>query len=189
MRSIAIHETLSKGSFSWIYLIILIIKLTYYSAAYAQPQGKQMPDRDTRVWKPFLVDLKINQQKVGSAFVWQHEEDKYWLLPVDLLQRSRVRIPSTAPRVVQESIDYVSTAWLGKVESHFSEENQILSIDFESNAFEASSIKLPIHSLAGTPSMVAGTVINYDLSLTSGIGRSTEFFSTELSTVTFGHSD
>ena len=182
MRSIAIHETLSKGSFSWIYLIILIIKLTYYSAAYAQPQGKQMPDRDTRVWKPFLVDLKINQQKVGSAFVWQHEEGKYWLLPVDLLQRSRVRIPSTATRVVQESIDYVSTASLGKVESHFSEENQILSIDFESNAFEASSIKLPIHSLAGTPSMVAGTVINYDLSLTSGVGRSTEFFSTELST-------
>jgi len=30
--------------------------------------------------------------------------------------------------------------------------------------------------------MAAGTVINYDLSFTSGIGRSTEFFSTELST-------
>ena len=89
MRSTAIHDTLSKGSFSWIYLIIFIIKLAYYSAAYAQPQGKQMPDRDTRIWKPFLVDLKINQQD---------------------------------------------------------------------------------------------TVVNYDLSFTSGIGRSTEFISTELST-------
>ncbi len=84
MRSIAIHDTLSKGSLSWIYLIIFIIKLTYYSAAFAQPQGKQMPDRDTRVWKPFLVDLKINQQEVGSVFVWQHEDGKDWLLPVDL---------------------------------------------------------------------------------------------------------
>jgi len=64
MRSTAIHDTLSKGSFSWIYLIIFIIKLTYYSAAFAQPQGKQMPDRDVRAWKPFLVDLKINQQDV-----------------------------------------------------------------------------------------------------------------------------
>ena len=156
MRSTAIHDTLSKGSVSWIYLIIFIIKLVYYSAAYAQPQGKQMPDRDTRIWKPFLVDLKINQQNIGSAFVWQHEDGKYWLLPVDLLQRSRVRIPSTAPRVVQESIDYVSTASLGKVESYFSEENQTLSIDFASSAFEASSIKVPINSLAGIPSMVAG---------------------------------
>ncbi len=182
MRSTAIHDTLSKGSFSWIYLIILIIKLTYYSAAFAQPQGKQMPDRDTRVWKPFLVDLKINQQDVGSAFVWQHEDGKDWLLPVDVLQRSRVRIPSTAPRVVQERIEYVSTASLGKVDTHFLEKNQILSIDLASNAFEASSIKIPINSLAGIPSMAAGTVINYDLSFTSGIGRSTEFFSTELST-------
>ena len=71
-----------------------------------------MPDRDTRVWKPFLVDLKINQQEIGSAFVWQHEDGKDWLLPVDVLQRSRVRIPSTAPRVVQERIEYVSTALL-----------------------------------------------------------------------------
>ncbi len=182
MRSTAIHDTLSKGSLSWIYLIIFIIKLTYYSAAFAQPQGKQMPERDTRLWKSFLVDLKINQQDVGSAFVWQHEDGKDWLLPVDVLQRSRVRIPSTAPRVVQERIEYVATASLGKVNTHFSEENQSLSIDFETNAFEASSIKVPIHSLAGIPSMAAGTVINYDLSFTSGIGRSTEFFSTELST-------
>ncbi len=182
MRSTAIHDTLSKGSFSWIYLIILIIKLTYYSVVFAQPQGKQMPDRDTRVWKPFLVDLKINQQKVGSAFVWQHEDGKDWLLPVDVLQRSRVRIPSTVPRVVQERIEYVSIASLGKVDTHFSEEILILSINLASNAFEASSIKVPIHSLAGVPSMAAGTVINYDLSLASGMGRSTEFFSTELST-------
>jgi CBS domain-containing protein len=182
MRSTAIHDTLSKGSLSWIYLIIFIIKLTYYSAAFAQPQGKQMPERDARVWKPFLVDLKINQQKVGSAFVWQHEDEKDWLLPVDLLQRSRVRIPSTAPRIVQERIDYVSTASLGKVDTHFSEENQILSIDLAPNAFEASSIKVPINSLAGTPSMAAGTVINYDLSLSTGSGPTTEFLSTELST-------
>ena len=157
MRSTAIHDTLSKGNRSWIYLIIFIIKLMYHSAAYAQPQGKQMPDRDTRVWKPFLVDLKINQQDVGSAFVWQHEDGNNWLLPIDLLQRSRVRIPSGAPRVVQESIDYLSTASLGKVDAHFSEENLILSIDLASNVFEASSIKVPLHSLAGTPSMVAGT--------------------------------
>jgi hypothetical protein len=121
----------------------------YHSAAYAQPQGKQMPDRDARAWKPLLVDLKINQQDSGSAFVWQHEDGKDWLLPVDLLQRSRVRIPLTAARVIQESIDYVSTASLGKVETHFSEENQILSIDLASNAFEASSIKVPTLSLAG----------------------------------------
>ena len=182
MRSTAIHDTLSKGILSWIYLIILIIKLMFHSSAYAQPQGKQMPDRDTRAWKPFLVDLKINQQDSGSAFVWQHEDGKDWLLPVDLLQRSRVRIPLTALHVIQESIDYVSTASLGKVETHFSEENQTLSIDLASNAFESSSIKVPINSLAGIPSMVAGTVINYDLSFTSGIGRSTEFLSTELST-------
>jgi len=182
MRSTAIHDTLSKGSFSWIYLIIFIIKLTYYSAAFAQPQGKQMPDRDVRAWKPFLVDLKINQQDVGSAFVWQHDDGKYWLLPVDLLQRSRIRIPSTAPHVLQDSIDYISTVSLGKVDTQFSEENQSLRIDFESNAFESSSIKLPIHSLGGSPSMAAGTVVNYDLSLASGAGNSTEFFSTELST-------
>jgi len=182
MRSIVIHDTLSKGHFYWISLIIFIIKLTFHSSAYAQPQGKQMPDSDTRAWKPFLVELKINQQDLGSVFVWQHEDGKYWLLPVDLLQRSRVRIPSTAPRVVQESINYVSTASLGNVETHFSEENQTLSIDLASIAFEASSIKVPINSLAGTPSMAAGTVINYDLSFTSGIGRSTEFLSTELST-------
>jgi hypothetical protein len=105
MRSTAIHDTLSKGSFSWIYLIIFIIKLMYHSAAYAQPQGKPMPDRDARAWKPLLVDLKINQQDSGSAFVWQHEDGKDWLLPVDLLQRSRVRIPLTALHVIQESID------------------------------------------------------------------------------------
>ena len=154
----------------------------YHSAAYAQPQGKQMPERDARTWKPFLVDLKINQQEIGSVFVWQHDDGKDWLLPVDVLQRSRVRIPSTAPRVVQERIEYVSIASLGKVDTHFSEENLILSINLVSNAFEASSIKVPIHSLAGVPSMAAGTVINYDLSLASGMGRSTEFFSTELST-------
>ncbi len=112
MRSTVIHDILSKGRFSWIYLIIFIIKLTFYSSAYAQPQGKQMPDRDTRAWKPFLVDLKINQQDSGSAFVWQHENGKDWLLPVDLLQRSRVRIPLTVPLVIRESINYVSTASL-----------------------------------------------------------------------------
>jgi hypothetical protein len=101
-----------------------------------------MPDRDTRAWKPFLVDLKINQQDSGSAFVWQHENGKDWLLPVDLLQRSRVRIPLTVPLVIQESINYVSTASLGKVGTIFSEENQTLRIDLASNAFEASSIKV-----------------------------------------------
>lgn len=156
MRSTAIHDNLSKGRFSWIYLIIFIIKLTFYSSAYAQPQGKQMPDRDTRAWKPLLVDLKINQQDSCSAFVWKHENGKDWLLPVDLLQRSRVRIPLTVPLVIQESINYVSTASLGKVDTNFSEENQILRIDLASNAFEASSIKVPIQSLAGTPSMAAG---------------------------------
>ncbi|MCF8163991.1 MAG: hypothetical protein K9J47_02970 [Sulfuritalea sp.] len=115
-----------------------------------------MPDRDTRAWKPLLVDLKINQQDSCSAFVWKHENGKDWLLPVDLLQRSRVRIPLTVPLVIQESINYVSTASLGKVDTNFSEENQILRIDLASNAFEASSIKVPIQSLAGTPSMAAG---------------------------------
>ena len=158
MRSTAIHDNLSKGRFSWIYLIIFIIKLTFYSSAYAQPQGKQMPDRDTRAWKPLLVNLKINQQDSGSAFVWKHENGKDWLLPVDLLQRSRVRIPLTVPLVIQESINYVSTASLGKVDTNFSEENQILRIDLASNAFEASSIKVPIRSLAGIPSMAAGSL-------------------------------
>ena len=104
MRSTAIHDTLSKGILSWIYLIILIIKLMFHSSAYAQPQGKPMPDRDTLSWKPFLVDLKINQQDSGSAFVWQHEDGKDWLLPVDLLQRSRVRIPLTALHVISPTV-------------------------------------------------------------------------------------
>ena len=107
MRSTAIHDNLSKGRFSWIYLIIFIIKLTFYSSAYAQPQGKQMPDLDTRAWKPLLVDLKINQQDSGSAFVWKHENGKDWLLPVDLLQRSRVRIPLTVPLDIKGFIHVV----------------------------------------------------------------------------------
>ena len=86
MRSTAIHDTLSKGRLSWICLIIFIIKLTFHSSAYAQPQGKQMPDRDTRARKPFLVDLKINQQdnRAGGLVGMVTTDDLLDLLAAEL---------------------------------------------------------------------------------------------------------
>ena len=183
MRSSLIHETISTKGICWISLILLIIEIAYVLPSHAQTTSNELSKNNSLIWQPYLVNLTINKQEAGSTLVWKHATETLWLLPVDVLERFRVQIPkNTTHRVIQEDSEFISTLALGNIKAQFSEENQWLTIELEPQLFANSSINLRQPDLGVRPVANSGTVINYDLLLSSGNGTTTEYIFTELST-------
>lgn len=182
MRSTLIRDAISKIGLSWISLILVIIAIAYGHPVYAQPKSNSISINNEIIWQPYLVNLTINKQDAGSTVVWKNMTESVWLLPIDTLKRFRIQIPVSAKHVIQENTEFISTESFGNIKTQFSEEKQWLSIDLEPKFFESSSVKLRQPNLGLSPVANSGTVINYDLLLSSSAGSTSEYVFTELNT-------